>query len=198
MTATNQKALSILAWQVYIADWASITALDDSLSNVATVISELDALSYERMASVTDVQFAVNTSDNQIKIETDDNWVIYQAYTPNARISWNWYEIGEMDVLEKVLGINSVDVSGTTDYTAYGSNLQVKELPKVVVKIVWNNDANGKNKTIYLYDAWLNGDLIQGFVDVVRAWDVPNSPFEFMGNRWGLRLVKDEINYQGA
>jgi hypothetical protein len=30
----------------------------------------------------------------------------------------------------------------------------------------------------------LNGDLIQGFVDVVRAWDVPNSPFEFMGNRW--------------
>jgi hypothetical protein len=43
------------------------------LSNVATVISELDALSYERMASVTDVQFAVNTSDNQIKIETDDN-----------------------------------------------------------------------------------------------------------------------------
>ncbi|HPJ86838.1 MAG TPA: hypothetical protein PLU55_01855 [Candidatus Pacearchaeota archaeon] len=41
-----------------------------------------------------------------------------------------------MDVLEKVLGISSVDVSGTTDYTAYGSNLQVKELPKVVVKIV--------------------------------------------------------------
>jgi len=198
MTATNQKALSVLAWQVYIADWASITALDDSLSNVATVISELDALSYERMASVTDVQFAVNTSDNQIKIETDDNWVIYQAYTPNAKISWNRYEIGEMDVLEKVLGINSVDVSGTTDYTAYGSNLAVKELPKLVVKIVWNNDANGKNKTIYLYDAWLNSDMIQGFVDVVRAWDVPNSPFEFMGNRWGLRLVKDEINYQGA
>ncbi len=198
MTATNQKALSVLAWQVYVANWATITALDDSLSNVATVISELDALSYERMASVTDVQFAVNTSDNQIKIETDDNWVIYQAYTPNAKISWNRYEIGEMDVLEKVLGISSVDVSGTTDYTAYGSNLQVKELPKVVVKIVWNNDANGKNKTIYLYDAWLNSDMIQGFVDVVRAWDVPNSPFEFMGNRWGLRLVKDEINYQGA
>ena len=103
-----------------------------------------------------------------------------------------------MDVLEKVLGINSVDVSGTTDYTAYGSNLQVKELPKLVIKIVWNNDANGKNKTIYLYDAWLNGDLIQGFVDVVRAWDVPNSPFEFMGNRWGLWLVKDSINYQWA
>ncbi len=198
MTATNQKALSVLAWQVYVANWATITALDDSLSNVATVISELDALSYERMASVTDVQFAVNTSDNQIKIETDDNWVIYQAYTPNAKISWNRYEIGEMDVLEKVLGINSVDVSGTTDYTAYGSNLAVKELPKLVVKIVWNNDANGKNKTIYLYDAWLNSDMIQGFVDVVRAWDVPNSPFEFMGNRWGLRLVKDEINYQGA
>jgi hypothetical protein len=58
-----------------------------------------------------------------------------------------------MDVLEKVLGVNSVDVSGTTDYTAYGSNLQVKELPKLVVKIVGNNDANGKNKTIYLYDA---------------------------------------------
>ena len=192
MSALNENALSVLAWDVYVAEWASITALDDSLSNAVTVISEMDALSYTRLASVTDVQFAVNTSENQIKVETDDNGVIYQAYTPQAKISWNWYEVGEIPAIQKILWVNVLDVVGSPNSKIYGQNLTTKELPKLVIKIVGKNDANGKNNIVYLYDAGLSGDLIQAFVDVVRAGDITPSAFEFLGNKGGTRVVKAE------
>lgn len=192
MSATNQNALSILAGEVYIAEWAAITALDDSLSNAATVKGELDALSYSRLASVTDVAFSVNTSENQIKVETDDNGVIYSAYTPTAKISGNWFETGEIGSLEKMLGVEVLNVWGSPASKIYGQNITTKELPKIVIKIVGKDDTNGKSNTVYLYDAGMSGDVIQSFIDVVRAGDINPSPFEFLGNKWGLWLVSAE------
>jgi hypothetical protein len=103
MSASNENALSILAGLVYVAEWAAITALEDDLSNASAVSLELAALSYERLASVTDVQFSVNTSDKTMKVETDDNGTIYSAYEPTAKISGNWYETGEVNVLATIL-----------------------------------------------------------------------------------------------
>jgi len=192
MSATNENALSVLACEIYAADWVSITALDDTLSNAVTVIWELAALSYTRIASITDVEFAVNTSENQIKVETDDNWVIYQAYTPQSKISWNRYETGDVNAVKTLLWLEVLDVAWSPTSRIYGQNLTTKELPKLVVKIVGKNDANLLNNTIYLYDAGLSWDIIQSFVDVVRAWDIKPSPFEFMGNKWGFRLAQAE------
>lgn len=192
MSATNERALSILAGDVYIAQWAAITALDDSLSNAVTVKSQLDALSYARLASVTDVAFAVNTSENQIKVETDDNGVIYQAYTPQAKISGNWFETGEVIDLQYLLGLNVLDVAGSPAKKIYGQNLTTKELPKLVIKIIGKSDTDWLENTIYLYDAGLSGDIIQSFVDVVRAGDIQSSPFEFLGNKGGMRLTSAE------
>ena len=192
MSATNEQALSISAGKVYIAEWAAITALDDTLSNAITVKSELDALSYERLSSVTDVEFTVNTSENQIKVETDDNGIIYQAYTPQAKITWNRYETGDVQALQYMLWVNVLDVAGSPASKLYGQNLTTKSLPKLVIKIVGINDSNWEKNTVYLYDAWLSGDVIQSFVDVVRAWDIKPSPFEFMGNKWWMWLVSAE------
>lgn len=192
MSATNENALSILAWLVYVAPWSAVTALLDDMSNSSIVAWELDALSYERLASVTDVQFSMNTSDKVTKVETDDNGTIYSAYEPTIKISWNWYETGEVNTLKTILGLNVLDIAWSPDQRIYGLNISSKELPKIVVKIVGRDDANGKNNTIYLYDAGLSGDVIQSFIDVVRAGDIPASPFEFLGNRGWFGLVRAE------
>lgn len=192
MSATNENALSILAGLVYVAPRSSITALKDDMSNASIVAGELNALSYERLASVTDIQFSVNTSEKTIKVETDDNGTIYSAYEPTAKVSGNWYETGEVNVLKTILGLTVLDVAWATAQRLYGQNITSKTLPKVVIKIVGKDDTNGKNNTIFLYDAGLSGDVIQSFVDVVRAGDIPASPFEFLGNRGGTWLVQSE------
>lgn len=192
MSAKNENALSILAGLVYVAPRSAVTALLDDMSNSSIVAWELDALSYERLASVTDVQFSMNTSDKVTKVETDDNGTIYSAYEPTIKISWNWYETGEVNTLKTILGLNVLDIAWNPDQRIYGLNISSKELPKIVVKIVGRDDANGKNNTIYLYDAGLSGDVIQSFVDVVRAGDIPASPFEFLWNRGWFGLVKAE------
>lgn len=189
MSASNENALSILAGLVYVAEWAAITALEDDLSNASAVSLELAALSYERLASVTDVQFSVNTSDKTMKVETDDNGTIYSAYEPTAKISGNWYETGEVNVLATILWLSVLDVAWTPGARVYGQNITSKELPKIVIKIVGQDDSSGYNNTIYLYDAGLSWDVIQSFLDVVRAGDIPASPFEFIGNRWWIRLT---------
>lgn len=192
MAATNENALSVLAGLVYVAEWTAITPLLDDLTNASTVAQELAALSYERLASVTDVKFSVNTSDKQTKVETDDNGTIYSAYEPTAKISGNWYETGEVNVLKTILWLSVLDVAWTPGCRVYGQNISSKELPKIVIKIVGKDDANNKNNVIYLYDAGLSGDIIQSFLDIVRAGDIPASPFEFTGNRGGVRLAVSE------
>jgi len=186
MAATNENALQITAGEVYIASYSSITALEDDLSNATSVQTDLDALSYTRMASVIDTQIAVNTGENLLKVESDDNGTIYTAYQPWVTISGSRYEVGEMDVLEKIIGVAPV-VDG--DSKLLGLNIKSKTLPKLVVKIVGKTDASGNNNVHYLHDCGFEGDLVFGFVDLVRAGDLPNSPFEFVWNRWGTWLV---------
>ncbi len=186
MAATNENALQITAGEVYVASYSSITALEDDLSNATTVQTELDALSYTRMASVIDTQISVNTGENLLKVETDDNGTIYTAYQPAVSISGSRYEVWDFDALEKIIWVSPV-VDG--DSKLLGLNIKSKTLPKLVVKIVGKNDASGDNNVHYLHDCGFEGELVFGFVDLVRAGDLPNSPFEFVGNRWGTRLV---------
>jgi hypothetical protein len=190
MTAVNEDALSVAVGDVYIASRASVTALDDTMSNAATVITALDALSYERMASVVDVAFSVDTSTNQVKVETDDTGLIYQAYRPESKIVGTWYESGDIDVIKKLLGVNVLDVAGSPASKIYGQNLTTKALPKLVVKIVGRADAAGKKNIIYLYDSAMNSEIMQSFADIARAGDIKGSPFEFIGNKGGFWLVK--------
>lgn len=190
MTAVNEDALSVAVGDVYIAPRASVVALDDTLSNAATVITALDALSYERMASVVDVAFSVDSKTNQMKVETDDTGLIYQAYRPEAKIAGTWYESGDIDVLKRMLWLNVLDVAGSPAAKIYGQNLTTKTLPKLAIKIVGRADVNGKKNIIYLYDSAMNTEIMQSFADITRAGDIKGSPFEFIGNKGGCWLVK--------
>lgn len=192
MAATNENALQLQAADVYVATRVPVTALLEDMSNADTVRTELEALTYVRIASVTDVQCAINTSDNVVRVETDDNGTIYTAFRPAATISGNWFEVGEIPALEVVLGISSTLVIGSPNKKLWGTNLATRKLPELIIKIVGKVDENNKNNTIFLYDCGLEGDLVFAFTDIVRAGDLPASPFSFTGNRGGFVLADFE------
>jgi hypothetical protein len=53
----------------------------------------------------------------------------------------------------------------------------------LIVKIVTQPDEDGLIKTIYLYNASLNGELVFSFLDVVENQNLPGSSFELVGNK---------------
>ena len=193
MSATNSNALSISTGKIYIANWSAITALTDNLSNSVQVISDLDALSYTQIASVTDVTFAIWTGEKKVIVETDDNGIIWTGYIPSATITGNWFESNEVWVIEKVLGLTSLAVSATIPYKVMGQNITSKTLPKMVVKIVGTADSAGKKRTIYLYDSMMSTDILTSFLDVVRAGNLKGTAFTFEWNKNGIRLHKTEL-----
>ena len=193
MSATNQNALSISTGKVYIANWANITSLLDNLSNAVQVITDLDALSYTQIASVTDVTFAVWTGEKKVIVETDDNGIIWTGYIPSATINGNRFESNEVWVIEKMLWLTSLSVAWGTPYKVMGQNITPKTLPKMVVKIVGTADANNKKRTIYLYDSMMSADILTSFLDVVRAGNLKGTAFTFEWNKNGIRLHKTEL-----
>lgn len=113
MAATNSKALSVNPGIVEVALWnSSLSTPASDLSNASTLKSEYDALSYERLASVIDVQLSENFGDNVLQVETDDNGIIYSSTVPTVSISWSWYEVLEPDTINIITGQNSVSVAG--------------------------------------------------------------------------------------
>lgn len=104
MTAINESALPKNVGYLYVADYApTITQLLADLSNSSVVKGELDALSYDRIASITDLEIVENLAENLLQVDTDDTGTIYKATTPKISATGNWFELFETNVIEKIL-----------------------------------------------------------------------------------------------
>lgn len=112
MSATNEKFLNKNSGIVEIVKIPSgFTPLADNLSNVASVQTAIDALAFIRIASVVDVAVEEDYSD-VIKIDTDDNGVIYTSANPKVKIAGKYYEIGDPAVLTEMVGKIKVSATG--------------------------------------------------------------------------------------
>jgi len=193
MSAVNEYALNNDIGWLYVIPKVDLTAtfLND-MSNSETLRAELDALTFTRVASITDLQLSTNLSDNLVEIETDDTGVIATFTRPAVTISGNWFESWDIDVLKIVLGVSSADEVWPPASTNWGMNLTKRDIPELILKIVTVADDNGSVNTTYLYNAGLSGEIIAPFLDPVRAGDIPGSAFEFVGKKGGFVLVNSQ------
>ena len=114
MSATNSKALLVNPGILEVATWVNtIPALASDLSNASTVKSALDALSYVRLASITDLQVSENYGNNPVEVITDDNGTIYLSTVPEVTMTGNWYEVGELSVVNKITGKATLSVASS-------------------------------------------------------------------------------------
>ncbi len=193
MSAVNENALQDQIWELYVIGRTDLSvAFLNDLSNSETLRAELDAMTFIRMASVTDLSLAVNLSDNLVEVEADDTGTLKKFTRPSAIISWNWFEVWDIDALKVLLGINSLDVVWSPTSVNYWMNLTTRTIPELIVKIVTVPDANNKVNTVYLYNSWLSWELVFSFLDVVRAWDLPVSAFELTWNKGWFVLINSE------
>lgn len=193
MSATNPNALQDVIGKLYVAPKVSLWVdLDDDMTNSESVRTALNALTYTRMASITDLTMSINLQDKLVEVESDDNGILKSFSLPTINITGNWFETGDVDALEVLLGIQSLAVAGSPNSVNYGFNLATRVIPELVVKIVTDADENGNVKTAYLYNAGLSADLQFTFLDIVRAGDLPASPFELAGKKGGFVLINDQ------
>ena len=182
MSATVEKNLNKNAWIIEIVRLPSgFTALQDDLSNIEAVKTAVDALTFTRISSIVDLQVEEDYSE-QIKIETDDNGVIYTSSNPGVKISWKYYEISDPEVLTTM--VNKIKVA-VTGWEFVWNTLKNTEIPALIVRITSTDPVTTKIKQSYCIDATFGGALVNGFLDVKRAGDLPNSNFEFTGNTGG-------------
>lgn len=181
MSATQEKYLNKYPAVIEIVqDPGTLPVLADDLNNAEAVRTAINALTLFRLASVIDLQSSEDYSD-KLKIETDDNGVIYTSTSPVVKISGTYYEIGNPDVLNEMLGKYVINGTGTQ---IVGSKIKATEMPKLICRIT-STLPGSKVKQVYLMDANFVGQIINGFLDPNRAGDLPNSTFEFEGNKGG-------------
>jgi hypothetical protein len=73
MSAVNTKALQDQIGQIYVIAKTDLSAaFKDDLTNAEALRAELDAMTFTRLASVTDLQMSVNLSDNLVEVVADD------------------------------------------------------------------------------------------------------------------------------
>jgi len=182
MTAINKAHVNKNSAIVEIATRPdAFTDCQADLSNVAAVKTAIDALTFERMASVTDVQTSENYS-NIIKVDADDTGTIFTSADPEVKLTGNWYEIFNPDLLAVL--VNKVKVTDGTDIYS-GNKIDSLELPKLIARVTSTDPNTNKVKITYLTDSNFTGEIITAFLDANRAGALPNSPFEFTGNRQG-------------
>jgi len=193
MSAIKNGALQDQIWQLYVIAKSTLsTAFLDNLTTAEALRTELDALTFTRMASITDLNLKLNLSDNLKEIEADDTWTLKKYTRPSVIISWNWFEVWDIDALKILLWINSLAVAGSPTSVDYWFNLSTRTIPELIVKIVTVADSNWDVDTVYLYNAWLSWELVLSFLDVVRAGDLPASAFELAWNKGWFVLVNSE------
>lgn len=128
MAATNAKALQTVPAIIEVATYpaAGITALLANNSNAQAVIADIESkiLSWSRLASITDLAITRNVADGMVEAETDDNGMVFRGARPSVMVSGNWFEEGNLDVLQVMLGEAYTAVAGSaTPVTneAYGT-----------------------------------------------------------------------------
>lgn len=182
MTAINPAHINKNAAIVEIAARpGTFTDVANDLSNVAAVKTAIDALTFERLASVIDVQTAENYS-NIVKVEADDTGTILTNADPEVKLTGSWYEVFNPDLL--AIMVNKVKVTDLTD-TYIGNVIDSLDLPKLIARVTSTDPSTGKVKITYLTDTNFTGEIITAFLDANRAGNLPNSAFEFTGNRKG-------------
>ena len=182
MSATNEKYLNKNAGIIEIVKLPeAFTPLLADLSNVEAVKTAVDALTLVRISSIVDLLVEEDYSE-QIKIETDDNGVIYTSANPGVKIGWKYYEISDPAVLTEMVNKIKVAVVG---WEYVGNTLENTEIPALIVRLTSTDPVTAKIKQTYCIDATFGGVLVSGFLDVKRAGDLPNSNFEFNGNTGG-------------
>lgn len=85
-------------------------------------------------------------------------------------------------------------ITATYQYTPnageYAGNVvDVVDMPRLAVRITSTDEQTGKVKIAYLVDCNFAGEMVLGFLDVVRAGDLPSSSFEFTSNRLGSFFI---------
>jgi hypothetical protein len=196
MGALHEEHLSTQAGIVEVAlvdD--SVPALLDNNTNAVAVITAIDALTFVRLASITDLTVGVNTTEEKVEQRADDLGIIYSAYTPGVKVSMNWFESGNMEAIELLLGTAVIDVAVAGPNPAYkitGQNIKPHKLPQLIVRITGMDDADSHKEKVYLFDTGLNGEITRKFVDLTRTKEVPASTLEFKGNVGGFWLHTTE------
>ncbi len=114
MSATNTHALGVNPGIVEVAPYVStLPVLLNDNSNAVAVKSALDALTYVRIASVTDVKLMENYGEKGVEIITDDNGTIYKSVAPSVTIKGNWYEAGDVDAVKALVGKTVLNVAAS-------------------------------------------------------------------------------------
>lgn len=114
MPASNTHALSVNPGIVEVAPYVTtLPVLLNDNSNAVAVKSALDALTYVRIASVTDVKLMENYGQKGVEIITDDNGTIYKSVAPSVTIKGNWYEAGDVDAVKALVGKTVLNVATT-------------------------------------------------------------------------------------
>jgi hypothetical protein len=108
MAATNAKALQTVPAIIEVAAYpaAGITNLLANNSNAQAVITDIETkiLSWSRLASVTDLAITRNVAEGMVEAETDDNATVFRGARPSVTVSGNWFEEGNLDSLQVLLG----------------------------------------------------------------------------------------------
>lgn len=114
----------------------------------------------------------------------------WSALTLNTNYSvyvWNWTngDLGFTYVVPLTTSALAItfDYSYTPNATEYQSEQSLtKQLPQLIVKIVWCPDSNGKYNTHYLVNCSMIWELTKWFVDLAEAGKSVSSPISFEWN----------------
>jgi len=88
MSAIKDKALQDEIGWLYVATKVDLSATFlNNMTNAETLRTELDALTYVRVASITDLTMTVNLSDNLVEVEADDTGTLKKFTRPQVTIS---------------------------------------------------------------------------------------------------------------
>ncbi len=190
-----------ITWQWY-ESWEVDTVKTITGQNDLSVAGTLVSWASQTIASWTKAYNEYTALENQngdgsaISITSVTGWTDWAlvADTDYVLTEVNWvYGITILD--STTVTTMAQDFVIVYDYTPtatkyLGLNVKALEIPKMVVKIVSSDWTN--TNTEYLINSWFEWELIGSYIDVVRAWDLTPSAFDFKANKLGSRIGKYE------
>ena len=115
MTAVNETHLNNVPWKLYVATYSASIPTLTAWTNDNTVASYIDAnLTFQRLASVIDLNESIDTTANQITVDADecDTWTIYKSSRYVTSISATWFEWNNPSANAIMLGLTDLNVAG--------------------------------------------------------------------------------------
>lgn len=167
-------------------DPGTIPTVVSDWSNIATILTALDALTYTVFARCIDVFANIGPKEvAKVKYSTGE----IDSYAELWTDAWfTWAENFNVDVVNKFLDLPSVDVTWEWAYGAIaGNNWDILDLPKVVLRI-WTADWK---KRIYI--AWATvTDVFKFIFDKVTSDKPAWSEVKIDWNNWQV-IIKELV-----